>query len=222
MKKTYKLHIIYHLSTHKKVVDIKKQKQVRGISLTEETAFKKIRYKVILDVIAQFETKNNGIHRRELNKFLVKNYSKETKKNKLSPNYKKNKKIIKIGYKNEMISQKDKKFADSFFEKNNARNRFMNKLPENFKFDSENGLKRAIERLKDLNLIESKKPKKGYHYLGLTDKGQILTLKDSIKENLEYIDNASLLFQLNKISVEARKLENKVKISPDYKKYGIK
>ena len=66
------------------------------------------------------------------------------------------------------------------------------------KFESKYGLRRALKRLKDLDLITSVKPKIGYSYLVLTDKCLILYLKWNIKYMVDtFIDTPKELMDIN-------------------------
>jgi len=66
------------------------------------------------------------------------------------------------------------------------------------KFDSKYGLDRALQRLKELNLIISKKPKRGYSYLILSEKGMLLFLKWSINFKInKFINNKETLIRID-------------------------
>jgi len=72
-------------------------------------------------------------------------------------------------------------------------------FPEN-KFQSKHGLRRALTRLKKLDLIESYKPKhqkRCYSSLRLTDKGEILWTKFLIQKHVDGIDDRELLDKIN-------------------------
>ena len=182
----------------------------KRIGLTQNNIIQKDKYKTILLLILSNENKNiRFIH---LKYALVNNnnYS-DFEKKKLEDFFytdfdKKTLEFIKEKYESKMISYDDYVKAKNHHKQNTLR--FVSK---DVKFNSIYGLRKALKTLKDFNIIESVKPKKGYSYYSFTDIGLALYMKQQIHHTIDNLvpNNYSSLKLIHNFIFEIIKLNKK-------------
>ncbi len=161
--------------------------------LTIKQAFEKKKYWNIIDLIMEFtNSSKNKIKFAHLKYALVRNHYSENKilhKHmeeffKISDNDNRIQAIRDMYHERELNL---KEYNDSIKEINKMILKKRLKKPESEKFSSEQGLRNALARLKKLELIGriSDKPRKGYPYYIITEKGMIKYLRHIIHLNID-------------------------------------
>ena len=182
--------------------------------LTEKNVFDKEKYRMIGKLIMHGQEKDKGIETKYLKYALVTTEKPYTKyeidryseyffndKNKMALS------ILKKGLLESRITKKEYEYGKKKFEKT----QFI--VPPNKKFKTEVNLKKQLQNLKKLGIIESVNPKKGYPYWSFTDKGLIVYLRHNNLRLINLLEDYNNLIYVSHILADIVLLEKEKKLN---------